>query len=100
MQTIILERGMEELKTILEQHGYHTVYEDEGSSTATCYIYRGQNPLSQKTFPSFQNIEGIFDAAASGPNILMIPAENKTPEEIIAMIENRVYSPLFPPGYF
>ncbi len=100
MQTIALERGLGELKTILEQHGYHTVYEDEGSSTAACYIYREQNPLSQKTFSSFRNIEGLSGTAFSGSNILMIPAENKTPEEIIAMIENRVYSPLFPPGYF
>ncbi|HBG75444.1 YkuS family protein [Eubacteriales bacterium mix99] len=98
MQTIVLERGMEELKTILEQHGYHTIYEDEESDTATCYIYREQNPLSQKTFPSFRNMEEL--SASSASNILMIPAENKTPEEIITMIENRVYSPLFPPGYF
>ena len=47
MKTIALERGLEELKQALEEHGYNTVFADEIDTPVSVYIYQGQNSPGQ-----------------------------------------------------
>jgi hypothetical protein len=95
MKTIAIERGLEELKAILEQRGYHAVYEDEITGYVSAYVYQGPNTLGQQAFHSSLNNSLLSGTAAENTGILLVNARDKTPDEIIAMIENRIYSPLF-----
>jgi len=93
MKIIAVERGLEELKQALEERGYKTVFPDEINTPVTAYIYKNQNALEQVNFQSSLNDYMNGDAGSAG--VLLIHGSNKTPEQIIAMIENKVYSPLF-----
>jgi hypothetical protein len=95
MKTIALEKGMDELKTALEQRGYRTVYEDEIASYVDAYLYTDPYVLGQQSFHASLNNSLLSGTTAENASILLVNAKDKTPDEIIAMIENRVYSPLF-----
>jgi hypothetical protein len=100
MKTIALERGLDDLKAILEQRGYDTVYEDEINGYVSAYIYQEQDILSRQTFHASLNNSLLSDTASLDSSILLIHARGKSPDEIISVIENRVYSPLFHSGYY
>ena len=93
MKIIALERGLEELKQFLDERGYNTVYADEADTAVSVYIYQEQNALGQISLHSSLNNTTLTDQGSSG--ILLIQARDKTPEQVVAMIENRLYSPLF-----
>ncbi|NLU36288.1 MAG: hypothetical protein GXX01_04610 [Clostridiales bacterium] len=93
MKVIAIERGLEELKQSLEEKGYNTVFADEADTPVSVYIYKDQNALEQVSFQSSTGSRLQEDSGAAG--VLLIPGSDKTPEQIIAMIENRVYTPLF-----
>lgn len=95
MKTIALERGLEPLKQILEENGYHTVFADEMDAWVSAYIYQDNNALGQHSLHSSLNNSFISSTTEVNTGILLIQARDKTPEQIIYMIENRVYSPLF-----
>jgi len=88
-----LERGLDELKQFLDERGYNTVYADEADTAVSVYIYQEQNALGQISLHSSLNNTTLTDQGSSG--ILLIQARDKTPEQVVAMIENRLYSPLF-----
>lgn len=93
MKTIALERGLEELKQALEERGYQTVYADAMDTPVSVYIYQEQHTLDQQSFHSSFNNSMV--SGSNLPGILLIQAKDKTIEQVIAMIENRLYSPLF-----
>lgn len=93
MKIIALERGLEELKQFLDERGYNTVYADEADTAVSVYIYQEQNALGQISLHSSLNNTTLTDQGSSG--ILLIQARDKTPEQVVAMIESRLYSPLF-----
>ena len=95
MKTIALERGLDELKAILEQKGYQAVYEDEITGYVSAYVYQDPNMLGQQTFHASLNNCLLSGTTAENAGILLVSARDRTPDEIIGMIENRVYSPLF-----
>ena len=90
-----LERGLEDLKNALEERGYHTVFADEMNSYVSAYIYQEQNTLGQQNFHDSLNSSMMMNTASPNYGVLLIQAKDKTPDQIISMIENRVYSPLF-----
>ncbi|HHU48803.1 MAG: YkuS family protein [Caldicoprobacterales bacterium] len=93
MKTIALERGLEELKQALEEHGYNTVFADEIDTPVSVYIYQGQNSPGQAGL--YSSLDNYMQSESESAGILLIQAKDKTPEQIMAMIENKVYSPLF-----
>lgn len=93
MKTIALERGLEELKQALEEHGYNTVFADEIDTPVSVYIYQGQNSSGQSGL--YSSLDNYMQSESESAGILLIQAKDKTPEQIMAMIENKVYSPLF-----
>lgn len=95
METIALERGLENLKAALEQRGYHAVFEDEITGYVSAYVYQGENTLGQQALHASLNNSLLSATDSENAGILLINARDRTPDEIIAMIENRVYSPLF-----
>lgn len=95
MKVIAIERGMDELKAALEQRGYQTVFEDEIGSYVSTYVYEDPNILGQQAFHASLNNSLLSGTEADNASIFLVNAKGKTPDEVIAMIENRVYSPLF-----
>ncbi|MGI6569821.1 MAG: YkuS family protein [Caldicoprobacterales bacterium] len=95
MKIIALERGLEELKPALEARGYKAVFADEIEGSISAYIYQGQNLLGQQSFHSALNNFLLTDSAERNTGVLLIQAANKTVDQIISIIENRTYSPLF-----
>lgn len=95
MKCIALERGLEPLKLILENKGYRTVFADEMDEWVSAYIYQDQNALGQQSLHSSLNNSLVSSTNEAGSGVLLIQAGNRTPEQIIYMIESRVYSPLF-----
>lgn len=95
MKTIAFQRGLEQLKSTLEQRGYDTIYEDEIDGYISAYIYQNQHTLGEQTFHASLNSSLLSGPTAPNPGILLINAKDKSTEDIIDMIENRIYSPLF-----
>lgn len=95
MKTIALERGLEALKQKLEEKGYHTVFADEMDAWVSAYIYLDNNALGKQSLHSSLNNSFMSNTTEANSGVLLIQASNNTPEQIIYMIENRVYSPLF-----
>ena len=95
MKVIALERGLEELKDSLERYGYQTVFADEITGWISAYIYQEENALAQPALHSTLNNSLSSAASLDNSGVLLIQARDKTPEQIIHMIENRIYSPLF-----
>ena len=93
MKIIALERGLEELKQYLDERGYNTVFADEADAAVSVYIYQEQNALENMNLNS--SLSNITQSDQQSPGILLIQARDKTPEQVVAMIENRLYSPLF-----
>ena len=81
---IAVENGLDTLSEYLKRAGYKVVDENyRGSMDAYVYENAGimqiesYNYLSQSTFDS--------------NGILMVNSKNKTPEEVVQILENRIY---------
>ncbi len=95
MKTIALERGLEALKQILDEKGYQTVFADEMDTWVSAYIYQDRNALGQQSLLGSLNNSFMSTTTEANSGVLLIQAKDQTTEQIIYMIENRVYSPLF-----
>ncbi len=90
---IEVERGLESLKDELDKRGYNTFYSGEGK-LADAVLYSGDS------FPRRQ-YESSYVKISAGGNIkgsqgaLLISVDNKDIDEIIHILTNRRYSPLF-----
>ena len=91
---IAIEKGLDEIKENLEVRGYKTFYIGE-KPIADAIIYKNRD-----SHPYFQ-VDSAPITSLLGSNIVdsggafLINAENKSFQEIINILENRTYSPLF-----
>lgn len=91
---IAIEKGLTEIKNQLEMRGYETFYIGE-RPVADAIIYKNRN-----SHPYFQvNSTPITSLVSSkvmdSKGALLINAENKSIEDILEILKNRTYSPLF-----
>ena len=66
MKTIALERGLEELKQALEEHGYNTVFADEIDTPVSVYIYQGQNSPGQAGL--YSSLDNYMQSESNPPD--------------------------------
>lgn len=91
---IAIQTGLEDLKSALERRGHNVFYIGEDQS-ANAVLYNEPD-----TYPYYE-VNNIPSAAASvaGENTaygaLLINVSNKTEDEILRILEKRLYSPLF-----
>ena len=91
---IAIQRGLEELKSTLQSRGFTVFYIGENNA-ADAVLYNEPD-----TYP-YYDINNIPSASAStlGTNAaygaLLVNVSNKTDEEIVKILNSRVYSPLF-----
>ena len=91
---IAIEKGLEEIKEQLENIGYETFYIGE-RLVADAIIYKNRN-----SHPYFQVNTGPTTLLSStkftdSKGALLINSENKSIDDILQILENRTYSPLF-----
>lgn len=92
---IVLDKGLEYLKTELESRGY-SVYGIEDNIVADAVLY------AEKDRYPYYEVNNVMSAASGVSNnsnkafgTLLINVNNKAIEEIINILNKRVYSPLF-----
>jgi hypothetical protein len=97
MKIVAVQRGLDYIKNQLNHLGYQTVFFDEVNYPVDAFIYFEKNNsrtlinlnnyLSQQYMAQNHNI--------SCPGTILINAKDKSIDEIVQIIEKRVYSPLF-----
>ncbi len=94
MKKIAIDKGLDHLKQELQKRGYMVEAADEITGGISAYIYNDATPDGDKAENSaLRKIVTAADKAESG--YLLIRAGDKNVDEIVDIIEQRLYSPLF-----
>jgi len=96
MPIIAVQRGLEDIKSFLELNGYETVYTDEISSPVYACVYmESENKQVYSKLNSL--LENQLTGAVNGitQGVLLVNAKGRQPEEILRILSNRTYTPLF-----
>mgnify|MGYP002561824395 CR=1 FL=1 len=86
--TVALTKAMEYLKDDLAALGYDCVTMDNRIHGCDAVVYGGEK------MPEL-NQNSLTDSSAASNGVLMVNGERKTAEQIHAMLQHRLYSPLF-----
>lgn len=91
---IAIQKGMDNLKNTLQDRGYNVFYIGE-NQVADAVLYNEAD-----TFPYYDvnNIPSVTSSTSGGNSAfgaLLINTSNKTEDEIIRILDSRIYSPLF-----
>ena len=86
--TVALTKAMEYLKDDLAAWGYDCVTMDNRIHGCDAVVYGGEKmpELSQSS---------LTNSSAASNGVLMVNGERKSAEQIHAMLQHRLYSPLF-----
>jgi len=87
---IAIQKGLDSLKSTLQSMGFTVFYIGE-NEVADAVLYNEPD-----TYP-YYDVNNIPSATAStaGYGTLLVNVSNKTEEEIVRILNSRVYSPLF-----
>lgn len=91
---VAIQKGLESLKGTLEQKGHHVFYIGEDEA-ADAVLY---NEPDTHPYYDVNNIPSATASTASGNaafGALLVNVSNKGEEEILRILEKRIYSPLF-----
>lgn len=91
---IAIQKGLESLINVLENHGHRVFYIGE-NQVADAVLY---NEMDTYPYYEVNNISSVTSATATG-NIgygaLLLNVSNKSEEEILRILDRRLYSPIF-----
>lgn len=91
---IAIEKGLTDIKEALEEKGYETFFIGEKPlADAIIYKNRYSHPYFQVNNMPITSLQSSNTVGFNGA--LLINAENKSMEEILQILEKRIYSPLF-----
>lgn len=91
---VAIEKGLEGLKQELESRGYDCFYIGEDRvADAILYKDRANHPYFEVNKDSVPN--GMSASEYQTKAALLINAENKSIDDIIRILEQKTYSPLF-----
>jgi len=91
---IAIQKNLDSLKSILESKG-HNVFYIGVSQNADAVLY------SETDTHPYNNVNNLSSVTASTPEVsaaygvLLVNVSNKSEEEVLRILDNRVYSPLF-----
>lgn len=91
---IAIQRGLDDLKNVLERNGHNVFYIGENQA-ADAVLY---NELDTYPYYEVNNIPSATASTASGNNAfgaLLVNVSNKSEEEILRILDRRLYSPIF-----
>lgn len=98
MKTIAISRSLGELGESLENLGYEVFFEDDIRSEVDVFIYSSQENSQPLYTPAQLTGTAFFPQTGLESHhigTLLINGANKTLDEILYILENKFYSPLF-----
>jgi len=94
VKKIAIDKGLDHLKQELQKRGYQVEAADEITGGISAYIYN--DTASDENDARKSALKKIVTAADKAESsYLLIRAGDKNVEEIVDIIEQRLYSPLF-----
>lgn len=90
---IAIQKGLEDIKRELENRGNEVFYIGE-NRIADAVLYR---EVDTHPYYEVNNVPSVFSASVNGDmsyGALLVNVTNKSMEEIVRILEKRVYSPL------
>ncbi|ADL08974.1 YkuS family protein [Thermosediminibacter oceani] len=92
-RVIALEDGLEDLGEYLRQRGFITVPWSQVSGPVDAVVYTGRKlkDIVSKPYNSFSEEMSDELTPMSPFGVLLVNAEERTPEEVYEIIKNRVY---------
>lgn|GEM_PF-2143538 len=91
---IAIQRGLENLRDVLEGRGHHVFYIGD-NEVADAVLY---NETDSHPYYEVNNIPSVT-ASTQGANAaygaLLVNVSNKSQDELLRILDKRVYSPLF-----
>lgn len=91
---IAIQKGLDNLRTALESRGHHVFYiGDDQNADAVLYNEADSHP--------YYDVNNIPSVTASTPGanaaygVLLVNVSNKTEDEVLRILDKRIYSPLF-----
>ncbi len=91
--TVAVESGLEQVAALLQSRGYQVVPLHGYHGGIDAVVYRTARMPGQMESANFMT-QGVAPSQAYH-GILMVNAAGKTPEQVYAVLQTRVYSPLF-----
>ncbi|MDF2520309.1 MAG: hypothetical protein K0R84_937 [Clostridia bacterium] len=91
---IAIQRGLESLVNVLESHGHRVFYIGE-NQVADAVLY---NEMDTYPYYEVNNIPSVTSATAAeniGYGALLLNVSNKSEDEILRILDRRLYSPIF-----
>lgn len=93
MMTVAVENGLDQVAAFLHRSGYHVVTAGNFHGPIDAMVYRDAHMPNALEAGNYPQSNVTMSDMTSG--ILMVSAYGKTPEQIHAILQTRVYSPLF-----
>lgn len=81
---VAIENGLNELKQYLENSG-HKIVDRNYRGAVDAYIFQNEG------FNGMDNFNFTLQNSTAESGVLMINAKNKTPDEVLKVLENRIY---------
>lgn len=89
---IALEEGLEDIREYLLNKGFHVVDWGNESLMVDAVVYRGRSLAEIQTEQIMSAADPIYDYTGNNSfGVLLVNAQNKTPQEVYEIIKNRVY---------
>jgi hypothetical protein len=89
---IALEEGLEDIREYLQNKGFQVVDWGNQSLIVDAVVYRGRSLAKIQTEQIMSAADPIYDYKGNNSfGVLLVNAQNKTPQEVYEIIKNRVY---------
>lgn len=91
---IAIQKGLENYKDKLEQQGHRVFYIGE-DQVADAVLYNEPDTYPYYEVNSIPSVTASTAGGNTGFGTLLVNVSNKSDEEVIRILDKRVYSPLF-----
>ncbi|NLZ51765.1 MAG: YkuS family protein [Thermoanaerobacteraceae bacterium] len=89
---IALEEGLEDIREYLRNKGLHVVDWSNKNIRVDAVVYRGRSLSAIQSEQIMSATDQIYDYTGENSfGVLLVNAQNKTPQEVYEIIKNRVY---------
>lgn len=89
-KTVALEEGLEDIREYLQDKGFQVVDWGKDQLVVDALVYKNRS-LSEIQIEHVTSAVPVNFAVNNSTGVLLVNAQNKTPEEVYEIIKNRVY---------
>ncbi|MDF2839525.1 MAG: hypothetical protein K0Q99_296 [Clostridia bacterium] len=91
---IAIQKGLNKLKSTLESKG-HNVFEIGDNQNADAVLYSETDTHPYYDVNNIPSVTAASSVANVAYGVLLVNVSNKTEDEVLRILDKRVYSPLF-----